>query len=88
MLNPSIVTSIFRSLGIDPMQFKTTWEGFIDKISDFEILLQHQTDAINNLSDEVARLRLKIDPDAVGETPIGGVIATYLEQQNGQEKTE
>lgn len=83
-MNPAILTSIFKSLGIDPNQFKEAWEGFTKKIDHFDTLLNQQTVAINNLSAQVELLRQKIDPDAVGDTPIANVIAEKLEATNAE----
>lgn len=83
-MNPAILTSIFKSLGIDPNQFKEAWEGFTKKIDHFDMLLNQQTVAINNLSAQVELLRQKIDPDAVGDTPIANIIAEKLEATNGE----
>jgi hypothetical protein len=45
-ISPSILTSVFKSLGIDPAQFQATWTGFIGQIARFDALLQEQTSAI------------------------------------------
>lgn len=86
MISPAIAASIFKSLGFDPDAFKKIIEGFMSKIDEWDALFKQNTkrqeDHISmteQLTIKMDLLRAKIDPDFVGETPIGDFLATHPE---------
>jgi hypothetical protein len=85
MMSPAIIASIFKSMGLDMDQMRAAWEGLVGRVNGFENLLTTQTKAIMALNESVGEMnnrleamRLKLDADAVGETPISVVIAENL----------
>ncbi len=86
MISPAIAASIFKSLGFDPDAFKKIIEGFVSKIDEWDALFKRNTQRQEEhiaMTQELAikfdLFRSRVDPDSVGETPIGDFLATHPE---------